>query len=60
MQPRKSLIAAWLVVVIIGLAGCDNSGPGDKTKRNIDESMEEVEESLDEVGKEIEEDAEEE
>ncbi len=59
MQPRKSLIAAWLVVVIIGLAGCDNRGPGDTAKRNIDESMKEVEESLDEIGKEIEEDAEE-
>lgn len=59
MHPRKCL-AAWLFVASIGLAGCSDSGPGDKTERNIDESMEEVEESLNEVSEEIEEDAEEE
>ncbi|MGQ4878309.1 hypothetical protein ACOJCM_07015 [Billgrantia sp. LNSP4103-1] len=60
MHPRKCLVVAWWAAAAsIGLAGCDNMGLGDRTERNIDESMEEVEESLEDVSEEIEEDAEE-
>ncbi|MGR4070017.1 hypothetical protein OCT51_02185 [Halomonas sp. LR3S48] len=60
MQSRKYLIAAWLAAVSTGLMGCDNTGPGDRTERNIDEAMKGVEERIEEVSEEIEEDAEEE
>lgn len=59
MQPRKYLIAAWLAAVSMGLMGCDDTGPGDRTERNIDEAMKGVEKSIEEVSEEIEEDAEE-
>ncbi|MGR2738356.1 hypothetical protein ACUY1T_07880 [Billgrantia sp. Q4P2] len=59
MQPRKWLAAVWLAVASIGLGGCDNTGPGDITERNIDEAMKDVEKQIEKVSEEIEEDAEE-
>ncbi|MFQ3786718.1 hypothetical protein [Halomonas sp. A29] len=60
MQPKKWFAIAWLATISLGLAGCDNTGPGDITERNIDKAMKQVEERIEEVSEEIEEDAEEE
>ncbi|KAA0012221.1 hypothetical protein F0A17_13155 [Billgrantia pellis] len=57
---RRWTIACMLAVFGMGMmVGCDNTGPGDKTDRNIDNAMEDVEKRLEEVSEEIEEDAEE-
>ncbi len=61
MRSMKRLVVAWALAVFgVGvIMGCDNTGPGDKTERNIDNAMKDVEERLEEVSEEIEEDAEE-
>lgn len=49
-----------MVVIVVGLLGCKESGPEDVTERNIDEAMDETQERLGEVGEKIEKDMDEE
>ncbi|MCE8016840.1 hypothetical protein HOP62_12250 [Halomonas sp. MCCC 1A17488] len=61
MKPIRHGNVAWLmVVIVVGLLGCKESGPEDVTERNIDEAMDETQERLGEVGEKIEKDMEEE
>ncbi|MDR5907664.1 hypothetical protein [Franzmannia qiaohouensis] len=56
---RKVGLAVLMVMVLGGVAACDDQGPAEEAGENIDDAMEDAGEGMEELGEDIQDSAEE-
>lgn len=56
---KKMVAALGVLMMVGGLAACDNQGPAEEAGENIDESMEDAGENIEQMGDDIKDSAEE-
>lgn len=55
---KKMMAALGVLMMVGGLAACDNQGPAEEAGENIDESMDQAGENVEQMGDDIENSAE--